>query len=232
MVTNKASIIKKGPEIVDTAADYPAEKAVQHPGEASIPTAQQDTTHSQHGSPHHMNIYRRSPTPYSHQVSSITTAVQKPSSASSSDTDDKPAKVNKCKNICPTPYLKNSSPFHHSVTWKTHTHQHVKELLLSDTESVTSSTLQPEDADSYNFLPFQDHIKPISRPSCISILKTQLLQLHITNSRYNKDTPTAQRQNHHTYQFLRTKSVILTQQNFYKLQAVLQHQANRPPNNS
>ena len=51
----------------------------------------------------------------------------------------------------------------------------------------------PEDADNYNFLPFQDHIKPISRPSCIPILKTQLLQPHVTTNKYNKDTPTVQK---------------------------------------
>ena len=67
------------------------------------------------------------------------------------------------------------------------------ELLLSDTESVTSSTHQSEDADNYNFLPFQDHIKPISRPSHIPILKTWLLQPHITNSKYIKDTPIVQK---------------------------------------
>ena len=46
------------------------------------------------------------------------------------------------------------------------------ELLLSDAESVTSSILLPEHADSYNFSPFQDDVKPISRSSCIPILKT------------------------------------------------------------
>ena len=61
----------------------------------------------------------------------------------------------------------------------------------------TSSTHKPqnapEDADNYNFLPFQDHIKPISRPSHIHILKTQLLQPHVTNNKHNKDTPTVQK---------------------------------------
>ena len=64
------------------------------------------------------------------------------------------------------------------------------ELLLSETESITSYTLQPEDADRNNFLPFQDHIKPISRPSHIFILKTWLLQPQITQSKHNKDTST------------------------------------------
>ena len=67
------------------------------------------------------------------------------------------------------------------------------QLLLSDTESVTSSTHQPEDADNYNFLAFQDHVQPISRPSHIPKLKTQMLQPHITNSKHNKDTSTVEK---------------------------------------
>ena len=46
MVTNKVGTIKKGPAIADTVADHPAEKAVDHPGEAGVPTAKADTTHT------------------------------------------------------------------------------------------------------------------------------------------------------------------------------------------
>ena len=66
----------------------------------------------------------------------------------------------------------------HTSTWKTlhlptlsdTEDQDMKtcnELSLPETESATSYKLQPEDAD--NFLPYQDHIKYISRPSCIPI---------------------------------------------------------------
>ena len=78
-------------------------------------------THSQHGSPHHTNRYRQSPTPYAHQITFITTLVPEPSETSSSDTDDKPSKANKCENRCPTSYLEDSLPSHHSVTQRTHT---------------------------------------------------------------------------------------------------------------
>ena len=97
------------------------------------------------------------------------------------------------KTDVPPFYLENSSPSLPSATQKTQIQPTCNELLLSDTESVTSYTLQPEDADSYNFLPFQDHINPISRPSHIPILKTQMLQPHITQSKHIKDTPTIQK---------------------------------------
>ena len=79
-------------------------------------------THNQNGSPHCTNRYRWSPTPYTHQISSITTAVQEPNVASSSDTDDKSTNV---KTDDPPLYLEHSSPSHHSVTQKTHIQQHV-----------------------------------------------------------------------------------------------------------
>ena len=89
MVTDKAETIKKGPLIADTIADHLAEKAI-HPGAADIPTAQADTINTT-TMDHHTgtNRYRQSPTPCAHQISSITTAVQEPSEASSSGTDDK-----------------------------------------------------------------------------------------------------------------------------------------------
>ena len=46
MVTDKADTNKKGPATADTAADHPTEKAVHNSGEANVPTAQQDTTHT------------------------------------------------------------------------------------------------------------------------------------------------------------------------------------------
>ena len=91
-----------------------------------------------------------------------------------------------------------------------------------------------EYVDSYNFSPFQNHVKPISRPSHIPMLTTQpnyyshtspIVSTIRTHQPFNK-------QNHHTYQFSKTKSVISTQQKFYKLQVTLQHQANKPPKNS
>ena len=82
------------------------------------------------------------------------------------------------------------------------------ELLLLDTESVTSSTLQPEDVNNYNFLPFHNHIKLISRLSHIPILKTQLLQPHISNSEHNKDTPTVQKAKPSCIPVLKAKKCI------------------------
>ena len=46
MVTDKAGTIKKDPVTADTAADHQAEKAVLHPGETNILTAQVDTIHT------------------------------------------------------------------------------------------------------------------------------------------------------------------------------------------
>ena len=87
----------------------------------------------------------------------------------------------------PPLYLKNST---FSIFSDTEDLDSTKcnELLLSETESGTSYTLIPDDAD--NFLPFQDHIKCISRQSHIPIWTKWLLKSHITQSKHNKDTPT------------------------------------------
>ena len=150
-------------------------------------------TYSQHGSPHCTDRFRRSPTPYTHQINSITAVVQKPSEATSSNTDSKTNKSQQVqKQMChphpnwfltfqsdsdsEDPYITTCSDRLFTFQSDSETEHRYSttcnELLLSDTQSVTSSTLQTEDADNYKFLPFQDHIKPISRPSCIPILKT------------------------------------------------------------
>ena len=62
------------------------------------------------------------------------------------------------------------------------------ELLMSNTDSVTTSIFQPEDVDSSNSLPYQDHAKPIPRPSNIPILTTWLVQPQVDNSKNHKDS--------------------------------------------
>ena len=44
-------------------------------------------------------------------------------------------------------------------------------------------------ADIPNSLPFQDHVNPIPRPSCIPILTTQLVQPQVDNSKNHKGSP-------------------------------------------
>ena len=87
MITNRAGTIIEGSITTYIVADHLAETAVHHPAEGEIPTAQADIIHAASMDHHTVtNKFRRSPTPYAHQVSSITFAAPEPSEASSSDT--------------------------------------------------------------------------------------------------------------------------------------------------
>ena len=101
------------------------------------------------------------PTP--HHIDSITTA--EPSIASSSDSEDKPVKVNKCKNRCPTPLPGTL------ITFPT----------FSDTED-------PDSATYHKLLPCQDHTRHIPRPPWIPVPTKQLLKPCTTENKQNKDT--------------------------------------------
>ena len=138
-------------------------------------------------STHSQCRYRYSLTPY--HINSITTEVQQPNIASYSiDTKDKPVQVNQCKNRCPTPLPSKLFTFP-TFSGAEEPVSTGNELLLSETlsetESSTSYTLQPEDTD---FSPFQDHTRCLQRPSCILVPIKQLLKSCSTQSMQIKDT--------------------------------------------
>ena len=129
-------------------------RSSSHDSSRSNSRGRPSKSNKHHKSPQHSSRYRRSPTPF--QIHSMTTAVQEPTEASDTDSEDKP--VSKCKNRCPTPLpskLFNFSDLDSSTC---------DELSLSKMGAGTNYTLHPEDAD---FLPSQDNTSHLPRPSCI-----------------------------------------------------------------
>ena len=130
-------------------------------------------------------------------------------------------------------YQECSSSSLHLATQKTQIQQHATNYYCQKQSQAPVT--------HYNwridiFLPFQDYIRCIPRPSHIPIPTIQLLKPHSTQSKQNKDSTCIYKVNHHTFQYLRMKSasrtVISTNQRSYKLQTILEHQATKLPQNS
>ena len=117
--------------------------------------------------------------------------------------------------------------------------QHVMNFYLqkhSQKQSSTSYTLQPEDVDI--FLPFQDHIQCIPRPSHIPVPTIWLLKPQITKHKPNKETPSIQQTRPSCIQVYKDKKCTqimkdshLNPIKIYNLQTVLQHQVTKLPRN-